>query len=203
MLLGGVPGVAAAPVTVIGGGVVGTNAVEMALGLGADVTVLDRDTAVLESLAARFGPALRTLYSSPSRLAQAVFTADLVIGAVLLPGARAPRVLTAEDVADMKAGAVVVDIAIDQGGCFETSRETTHSDPTYIIDEVVHYAVGNIPGAVPRTSTFALVNVTLPYIRLLADQGLDRAMAQRPELVEGLNVRDGRITNDAVRSALE
>ena len=133
---------------------------------------------------------------------RAVLEADLVIGAVLLPGAKAPRVLTAEDIEDMRPGSVVVDIAIDQGGCFETSRETRHSDPTYVIDDVVHYAVGNIPGAVPRTSTYALSNATLPYLRLIADLGIDAAMERRPELCEGLNTRDGEITNRAVLSAL-
>ena len=202
VLLGGVPGVAAAPVTVIGGGVVGTNAVEMALGLGADVTVLDRDMAVLESLAARFGPALRTLYSSPSRLAQAVFTADLVIGAVLLPGARAPRLITRQMVKVMRPGTVIVDVAIDQGGCAETSRPTTHAEPTYVVDDVVHYCVANMPGAVPRTSTQALNNATLPYVHKLADQGVVEAVAADKGLQDGLSVRHGRITEPAVADAL-
>ncbi len=202
VLLGGVPGVAAAPVTVIGGGVVGTNAVEMALGLGADVTVLDRDMAVLESLAARFGPALRTLYSSPSRLAQAVFTADLVIGAVLLPGARAPRLITRQMVKVMRPGTVIVDVAIDQGGCAETSRPTTHAEPTYVVDDVVHYCVANMPGAVPRTSTQALNNATLPYVHKLADQGVVEAIAADKGLQDGLSVRHGRITEPAVADAL-
>ena len=153
VLLGGIPGAAAAPVVVIGGGVVGRNAVEMALGLGADVTVLDRDAGVLESLAVRFGPAVHTLYSSPLTLEHAVVAADLVIGAVLLPGARAPRLITAQMVKRMRPGSVIVDVAIDQGGCAETSRPTTHAEPTYIVDDVVHYCVANMPGAVPRTST--------------------------------------------------
>ena len=203
VLLGGVPGVAAAPVTVIGGGVVGTNAVEMALGLGADVTVLDRDMAVLESLAARFGPALRTLYSSPSRLAQAVYTADLVIGAVLLPGARAPRLVTRQMVKVMRPGTVIVDVAIDQGGCAETSRPTTHADPTYVVDDVVHYCVANMPGAVPRTSTQALNNATLPYVLKLADQGIVNAIAADKGLQDGLSVRHGQITEPAVADALD
>jgi alanine dehydrogenase len=202
VLLGGVPGVAAAPVTVIGGGVVGTNAVEMALGLGADVTVLDRDMAVLESLAARFGPALRTLYSSPSRLATAVFTADLVIGAVLLPGARAPRLITRQMVRVMRPGTVIVDVAIDQGGCAETSRPTTHAEPTYVVDDVVHYCVANMPGAVPRTSTQALNNATLPYVHKLAGQGVVEAIAADKGLQDGLSVRHGRITEPAVADAL-
>ena len=202
VLLGGVPGVAAAPVTVIGGGVVGTNAVEMALGLGADVTVLDRDASVLELLAARFGPALRTLYSSPSRLAQAVYTADLVIGAVLVPGARAPRLITAQMVKVMRPGTVIVDVAIDQGGCAETSRPTTHADPTYIVHDVVHYCVANMPGAVPRTSTQALNNATLPYVIKLADQGVVDAIAADKGLQHGLSVRHGQITEPAVADAL-
>ena len=202
VLLGGVPGVAAAPVTVVGGGVVGTNAVQMALGLGADVTVLDRDAAVLESLSARFGPTLRTLYSTPSRLAQAVFTADLVIGAVLLPGARAPRLITRQMVKVMRPGTVIVDVAIDQGGCAETSRPTTHADPTYVVDEVVHYCVANMPGAVPRTATQALNNVTLPYVHKLAEQGTVAAVASDRSLQDGLSVRSGRITEPAVAAAL-
>ena len=202
VLLGGVPGVAAAPVTVIGGGVVGTNAVEMALGLGADVTVLDRDAGVLESLAARFGPALRTLYSSPSRLAQAVYTADLVIGAVLVPGARAPRLITNQMVKVMRPGTVIVDVAIDQGGCAETSRPTTHADPTYIVHDVVHYCVANMPGAVPRTSTQALNNATFPYVLKLADRGVVEAIADDPGLQDGLSVRRGHITEPAVADAL-
>ena len=202
VLLGGVPGVAAAPVTVIGGGVVGTNAVEMALGLGADVTVLDRDARVLESLAARFGPALRTVYSSPSRLSQAVFTADLVIGAVLLPGARAPRLITEQMVKVMRPGTVIVDVAIDQGGCAETSRPTTHADPTYVVHDVVHYCVANMPGAVPRTSTQALNNATLPYVIKLADQGVIEAVRADKGLQDGLSVRRGQITEPAVADAL-
>ena len=203
VLLGGVPGVAAAPVTVIGGGVVGTNAVEMALGLGADVTVLDRDTRVLESLAARFGPALRTLYSSPSRLAMSVYTADLVVGAVLVPGARAPHLITAQMVKVMRPGTVIVDVAIDQGGCAETSRPTTHADPTYIVHDVVHYCVANMPGAVPRTSTQALNNATLPYVIRLAEMGIVEAVAADKGLQDGLSVRRGQITEPAVADALD
>ena len=202
VLLGGVPGVPAAPVVVIGGGVVGRNAVEMALGLGADVTVLDRDAGVLEALAARFGPALRTLYSSPRTLEQAVVGADLVVGAVLLPGARAPRLISAEMVKQMHPGAVIVDVAIDQGGCAETSRPTTHADPTYVVDEVVHYCVANMPGAVPRTSTQALNNVTLPYVLKLADLGPVEAIRSDPGLQDGLSVRHGQITEPAVADAL-
>ncbi|MCY4069359.1 MAG: alanine dehydrogenase [Acidimicrobiaceae bacterium] len=203
VLLGGVPGVAAAPVTVIGGGVVGSNAVQMALGLGADVTVLDRDAAVLESLADRHGPALRTVYSTPTRLAQAVYTADLVVGAVLLPGARAPRLITRQMVKVMRPGTVVVDVAIDQGGCAETSKPTTHADPTFVVDEVVHYCVANMPGAVPRTATQALNNATLSYVLKLADSGVVEAVAGDKGLQDGLNVRRGLITEPAVAEALD
>ena len=203
VLLGGVPGVAAAPVVVIGGGVVGTNAIEMALGLGADVTVLDRDATVLESLAARFGPALRTLYSSPRTLENAVVCADLVVGAVLLPGARAPRLITAQMVKQMRTGTVIVDVAIDQGGCAETSQPTTHAEPTYTVHGVVHYCVANMPGAVPRTSTQALNNATLPYVIMLADQGVVDAIAADKGLQDGLSVRHGQITEPAVAEALD
>lgn len=202
VLLGGVPGVAPANVVVIGGGTAGANAVQMAVGLGADVTVFDLDPAPLRQIDRIYRGAVTTLIANRADVRRAVMDADLVIGAVLLPGAKAPRVLTAEDVADMKPGSVVVDIAIDQGGCFETSRETRHSDPTYVVDDVVHYAVGNIPGAVPRTSTYALSNATLPYLRLIADMGIDAAMERRPELGEGLNTRKGEITHGAVLSAL-
>ncbi|MDE0120642.1 MAG: alanine dehydrogenase [bacterium] len=202
VLLGGVPGVAAAHVVVIGGGVVGRNSVQMALGLGADVTVLDRDAAVLESLASRFGPAVRTLYSTPRTLAQLVQTADLVIGAVLLPGARTPRLITATMVKQMRPGSVIVDVAIDQGGCAETSRPTTHADPTYVVDGVVHYCVANMPGAVPRTSTQALNNVTLPYVLKLANMGPVEAIRSDPGLQDGLSVRRGHITEPAVADAL-
>ena len=202
VLLGGVPGAAPAPVVVIGGGVVGSNAVELAIRLGADVTVVDRNQAVLESLSARFGSAVRTLYSSPLALENAVVAADLVIGAVLLPGARAPRLITAQMVKRMQPGAVIVDVAIDQGGCAETSRPTTHADPTYIVDEVVHYCVANMPGAVPRSSTQALNDATLPYVLKLADLGPVEAIRSDPGLQDGLNVRRGQITEPAVSDAL-
>jgi alanine dehydrogenase len=202
VLLGGVPGVPAASVVVIGGGVVGRNAVEMALGLQADVTVLDRDAGVLESLAARFGPALRTLYSTPGTLKQAVVNADLVVGAVLLPGARAPRLIAAQMVKQMRPGSVIVDVAIDQGGCAETSRPTTHANPTYVVDGVVHYCVANMPGAVPRTSTQALNNATLPYVLKLADLGPVQAIKSDQGLQNGLTVYRGRITEPAVAAAL-
>ena len=203
VLLGGVPGVQAAKVVVIGAGTAGSNAVQMAVGLGADVTVFDLNPGRLRDLDQIYRGAVRTLIANRADVRRAVLEADLVIGAVLLPGAKAPRVLTAEDVKDMKPGSVVVDLAIDQGGCFETSRETSHSDPTYVIDEVVHYAVGNIPGAVPRTSTYALANVTLPYLTLIADRGVDGAIERRPELAAGLNTRSGEVTNQAVLAALD
>ena len=203
VLLGGIPGVESAKVVVIGGGTAGSNAVQMAVGLGADVTVFDLNPDRLREIDQIYRGAVATLIANRSDVRRAVLEADLVIGAVLLPGAKAPRVLTAEDIKDMKPGSVVVDIAIDQGGCFETSRETRHSDPTYVLDDVVHYAVGNIPGAVPRTSTYALSNATLPYLRLLADLGVDAAIERRPDLREGLNTRNGDITNQAVLSALE
>ena len=201
-LLGGVPGVAAAPVVVLGGGVVGTNAIQMALGLGAEVTVLDRDPVVLERLSARFGPALRTLYSTPATLERAVAGADLVVGAVLLRGARTPRLIGEQMVKQMRPGAVLVDVAIDQGGCAATSRPTTHADPTYTVDGVVHYCVANMPGAVPRTSTLALNNATLPYVLRLADLGPEAAMRADAGLRNGLTVHRGRITEPAVAETL-
>ena len=202
VLLGGAPGVAPAKVVVIGGGMAGANAVQITAGMGADVTVFDLDAAVLRSLDRIYRGAVTTLSANRADVRRAALEADLVIGAVLLPGAKAPRVLTAEDTADMKPGSVVVDIAIDQGGCFETSRETSHSDPTYVLDGVVHYAVGNIPAAVPRTATYALANASLPYLQLVADLGLDAAAERRPELALGVNTRRGRIVNEAVRTAL-
>ncbi|WP_420612347.1 alanine dehydrogenase [Candidatus Spongiisocius sp.] len=203
VLLSGVPGVEPADVVVIGGGMAGANALRVAVGMGANVKVFDLNPARLREIDNLYRGAVTTLIANRADVRAAVLRADLVIGAVLLPGARAPRVLTAEDVRDMRPGSVVVDIAIDQGGCFETSRETRHSDPTYTVDGVVHYAVGNIPGAVPRTSTFALANSTIPYVRLLADHGLEVAIERRPELGEGINTRGGAITNETVRSALD
>ncbi len=201
VLLGGVPGVPGAKVTVIGGGVVGLNAIEMALGLGADVTVLDRDLGVLERLAARFGPALRTVYSTVTSLNVEVIGADLVIGAVLVPGARAPNLVTKEHVRQMRPGTVLVDVAIDQGGCFETSHPTTHTDPTFLVHDVVHYCVANMPGAVPTTSSHALNNATLPHVIELADHGLD-ALRHDPNLRNGLNVVAGRVTEPHVAAEL-
>lgn len=203
ILLGGVPGVPPAHVVVIGGGVVGSNSIEMAIGLGADVTVLDRNVNVLGELADRFGPALRTIYSTRSALEEQVLSADLVIGAVLVKGAAAPKLVTADQVRRMRPGSVLADVAIDQGGCFETSHPTTHTEPTYVIDEVVHYCVANMPGAVPRTSTLALNNVTLPFVLALADLGPIDAMRRDPHLLNGLNVFDGDITEPAVAEALD
>ena len=202
VLMGGVPGVEPAKVAVIGAGMAGSNAVQMAAGLGADVTVFDLNPAPLRHLDQVYRGLVKTRIANRLDVRNAALEADLVIGAVLLPGAKAPRVLTREDISDMKPGSVVVDISIDQGGCFETSRETKHSDPTYLVDEVVHYAVGNIPGAVPRTSTYALTNATMPYLRLLANHGVDGAIERRAELEGGLSTRSGEITNETVREAL-
>jgi len=198
ILIGGVPGVAAAKVVVIGGGVVGENAIQMAVGVGADVTVLDRNLDVLNHLAERFGPALSTMYSTCAALEQTVLEADLVIGGVLVKGAAAPKLVTRAMVAGMKAGSVLVDVAIDQGGCFETSKATTHADPTFMIDEVVHYCVTNMPGAVPRTSTHALNNATLPFTLMLADRGYKDALLSSEHFLNGLNVINGKITEEAV-----
>lgn len=202
ILLGGVPGVEPATVIIIGGGVAGSNAAQMAFGMGADVHVYDMSPVPLRAIDKQYHGAVKTRVASPLDIKNAAAHADLVIGAVLLPGARAPRLLSREDVTNMRPGSVLVDISIDQGGCFETSRETKHSDPTYLVDDVVHYAVGNIPGAVPRTSTFALTNVTTPYLRLLASEGIDTAMERRPELVGGLNVRHGQIVHEVVAAQL-
>lgn len=198
VLLGGVPGVAPAKVSVIGGGVVGENAIQMALGMGADVTVLDRNIDVLNHLNARFGPALKTLYSNAATLESSVLQADLVIGGVLIKGAAAPKLVTSAMIKQMRAGSVVVDVAIDQGGCFETSRPTTHAEPTYLVNDVVHYCVANMPGAVPRTSTYALNNATLPFALQLADEGYRKALLDNPHLLEGLNVIHGKVTYKAV-----
>ncbi|ADZ69862.1 alanine dehydrogenase [Polymorphum gilvum] len=202
ILVGGVPGVPAANVVVIGGGVVGAHAITMALGLGADVTVLDRNVDVLATLARSFGSALRTVYSTRASLEHYVLNADLVVGAVLVPGAAAPKLVSADMVRRMKAGSVIVDVAIDQGGCVETARPTTHSEPTYVVDGVVHYCVANMPGAVPRTSTFALNNVTLPYTLALAAQGAKKALLDNPNFLPGLNVYQGKVTCKAVADAL-
>jgi alanine dehydrogenase len=202
ILLGGVPGVAPAKVVIIGGGVVGENAIMMALGMGAEVTVLDRKVDVLGRLSRQFGPALRTVYSTRAATEEYVLAADMVIGAVLVVGAEAPKLVSAEMVRAMKPGSVLVDVAIDQGGCFETSRPTTHADPTYVVDGIVHYCVANMPGAVPITSTYALNNVTLPYALALADKGYVRALLENPDFRNGLNVCDGKVTYRAVADDL-
>jgi len=203
ILLGGVPGVAPAKVVILGGGVSGTHAAEMAVGLRADVTVVDRSVKRLRELSSIFGPSLRTEYSTQEHIDALVREADLVIGAVLIAGAAAPKLVTRDMVRRMQPGAVLVDISIDQGGCFETSRPTTHADPTYVVDDVIHYCVANMPGAVPRTSTFALNNATLPFARRLADHGWKAAMQADPHLANGLNVHAGHVTNEAVAQALD
>jgi alanine dehydrogenase len=202
ILLGGVPGVAPARVLILGGGVAGTHAAQMAVGLRAEVTLIDRDLRRLRELDVRFNGRLRTLYSTAANIEHAVLEADLVIGAVLVPGAAAPHLVSAELVSRMRPGSVVVDIAIDQGGCFETSRPTTHLEPTFVTSGVVHYCVTNMPGAVPRTSAFALNNATLPYVRALAGKGWQRAMADDPGLAAGLNVLQGRVVHPVVAQAL-
>jgi alanine dehydrogenase len=203
VLLGGMPGVPPAKVVVLGGGNVGSNAARMAVGLGAHVTVLDISMPRLYELEAVFGPAVYTVHATLDAVEVEVASADLVIGAVLVPGAAAPRIVTRDMVAGMKRGSVVVDVAIDQGGCFETSRPTNFAEPTYRVDEVVHYCVTNMPGAVARTSTFALNGATLPFILALAEKGHSRALAEDPYFADGLNVFRGRITHPAVAAALE
>ncbi|MEI6897706.1 MAG: alanine dehydrogenase [Psychromonas sp.] len=201
MLLGGVPGVAPAKVVIIGGGMVGNNAAQMAVGLGADVTILDRNIDTLRSLNVQFANTAKVIFSTADALEKEVLAADLVIGAVLVPGATAPKLVTKEHIAKMKPGSAIVDVAIDQGGCFETSHATTHQDPTYIVDEVVHYCVANMPGAVARTSTFALNNATLPYIVKLANLGYQVALKSDSGLLNGLNVIAGQLTCESVALA--
>jgi alanine dehydrogenase len=191
-----------AKVVVLGGGVVGTHAIHIALGMGADVWVLDRSMDALRALWRQFGRPLNTVYSTRAAVARHVLGADLVIGGVLIAGAETPKLVTAEMVKQMKPGAVVVDVAIDQGGCFETSRPTTHAEPTYAVDEVIHYCVANMPGGVPRTSTFALNNVTLPHVLALADKGYKKALQDDPHLRAGLNVHKGDVTYEQVANAL-
>jgi alanine dehydrogenase len=203
ILMGGVPGVPPADVLVLGGGVAGAHATLIALGMGASVTVLDRNPEVLRRIAAEFGPPVRTAFSTRDVVETLCRRSDLVIAAVLIPGAAAPKIISAETVRAMKAGSVIVDIAIDQGGCAETSRPTTHSHPTYVVDDVVHYCVTNMPGAVPRTSTFALNNVTLPFVLALANNGLRPALAEDPHLRAGLNIHEGQVTHKAVAGALK
>jgi alanine dehydrogenase len=198
VLLGGVPGVLPAKVAVIGGGVVGFNAAQMAAGLGADVTILDRSPEVLEKLGIYFEARAKTRFSNRANLAECVAEADLVIGAVLIPGAAAPKLVSVDMLKTMRKGAVLVDVAIDQGGCFETSHATTHAEPTYIVDGIVHYCVANMPGAVARTSTYALNNVTLPHALRIANMGWKDALGSDPHLLAGLNVWDGKVTYEAV-----
>jgi alanine dehydrogenase len=202
ILLGGVPGVAAATVLVIGGGVVGMNAAFIAIGMQADVFVFDRSIDRLRELEVAFGGRASTVYSSTLAIEEMLPRADLVIGSVLVHGGRAPRVVTREQLSLMKRHAVLVDVSIDQGGCFETSHPTTHSDPTYEVDEITHYCVTNMPGAVPITSTYALTNATLPYVLELAEHGVDGALERDAGLAKGLNVRAGEITYGAVAEAL-
>jgi len=194
VLLGGVPGVLPGKVIIIGGGVVGFNAAQMAAGLGADVTILDRNPEVLERLGTYFEARAKTRFSNMANLSECLREADLVIGAVLIPGAAAPKLVSRAMLGSMKPGAVLVDVAIDQGGCFETSRPTTHADPTYVVDGIVHYCVTNMPGAVARTSTYALNNVTLPHALRIADLGWQEAMRSDPHLLAGLNIWNGKVT---------
>lgn len=194
VLLGGVPGVEAAKVVVIGGGVVGTNAVRMAMGMEADVTVLDKSLRRLKELDMQFGSKLKTVYATVDAIDRYVVQADLVVGAVLVPGAVAPKLVTHDIVSQMKPGSVLVDVAIDQGGCFETSHPTTHAQPTYVVDGVIHYCVANMPGAVPRTSTFALNNATLPFVMQLATLGVVPALKANKHLLHGLNIYQGTLT---------
>ena len=202
ILLGGVAGVAPAKIVVLGAGVVGTSAVQIAVGSGAHVVVLDRNIDKLRRIEDLFGARTVTVFSNRENLERHVLSADLVIGAVLIPGAAAPKLVTREMVARMKPGSVLVDVAIDQGGCFETSRPTTHTDPTFVVDGVVHYCVANMPGAVPRTSTYALNNATLPYVLQLADRGYRDALKADPHLRAGLNVHAGKVTCREVAEAL-
>ena len=198
VLLGGVPGVDPAKVMIIGGGTVGFNACQMAVGMGARVVVLDRSIRVLRHFDAVFSARLETVFSSADAIERHITDADLVIGGVLVPGAAAPKLVTREHLGLMKRGSVLVDVAIDQGGCFETSHATTHAEPTYIVDGIVHYCVANMPGAVPRTSTFALNNATLPFAIALADKGAKQAMLDDPHLLQGLNVHRGMVTYEGV-----
>ena len=201
VLLGGVPGVDPAKVVVLGGGVVGTNAVHIALGMGADVWVIDRNVDVLRRLWSHFGRPLNTVYSTRDAIDRHLRDADLVIGAVLIPGAETPKIITREHVKMMRPGSVIVDVAIDQGGCAETSRPTTHDNPTYTVDGVIHYCVANMPGGVPKTSTQALNNATLPFVIALAEKGWKRALAEDEHLRHGLNIWDGKVTCKPVADA--
>lgn len=203
LLLGGVPGVERAKVVVLGGGVAGSNAARIALGLEAEVVVIERSLARITYLDELFGARLKTAFASTEAIEKAVLEADAVVGTVLIPGAAAPRLIGKNLVSRMKRGSVIVDVAIDQGGCCETSRPTTHRDPTYLVDEVVHYCVANMPGAVPRTSTFALTNATFPYVLDLAQKGIKQALAEDPMLASGLNICRGHLTHEAVARNLD
>jgi alanine dehydrogenase len=203
VLISGVPGVPPAKVVILGGGVVGANAAQMAVGLGADVSVLDRSLDTLRRIDARFGAAVKTIFSTASAIEAEVLQADLVIGGVLIPGAAAPKLVTRAMLKRMKRGAVLVDVSIDQGGCFETSRPTTHDAPTYEVDGVIHYCVANMPGAVARTSTLALNNATLPFVLALADRGWPQALREDANLANGLNIAAGQVTHRAVAEALD
>ncbi len=202
VLIGGVPGVMPANVVMIGGGVVGFNAAQMSAGMGGQTTILDRNSEVLEKVGTHFESRANTRFSNEANLLDAIRQADLVIGAVLIPGAAAPKLVRREMLKEMKPGAVLVDVAIDQGGCFETSRPTTHDEPTYIVDDIVHYCVANMPGAVARTSTYALNNVTLPHALRIADMGWRDALRADPHLAQGLNVCHGAVTFPAVAREL-
>jgi alanine dehydrogenase len=201
VLLGGVPGVEPGQVTVVGGGIVGLNAVKMAIGLGADVTILDVSLPRLRWFDNQFHGRVKTLYSNPYNMERMLAKSDLVIGAVLLPGAKAPKLISREMLGLMKPGSAIVDVAVDQGGCVETTKPTTHADPTYLVDGIVHYAVANMPGAVARTSTFALNNATIPYGLRIANLGWEAAVKGNPSLAKGLNVANGKVTYKAVADA--
>lgn len=202
VLLGGVPGVAPGKVLIIGGGIVGCNAAMIACGMGAEVTIVDTSLEKLRQIAIQFGTAVKGVFSTPEAIAALARDADLVIGAVLIPGAKAPKLLTADMVRTMKKGSVVVDVAIDQGGCFETSKPTTHDAATYLVDHVIHYCVTNMPGAVPITSTNALNNALMPFVAAIADHGVSKALSRSEGLMQGLNINRGNITNAAVADAL-
>ena len=201
ILVGGVPGVPPARVVILGAGVSGTHAAEMAVGLRADVSIFDVSAARLNALDQQFGGRLRTIFSTPDAIAAEIAGADLVIGCVLTPGAAAPKLVRRDELRKMKTGSVLVDVAIDQGGCFETSRPTTHADPTYVIDGIVHYCVANMPGAAPLTSTYALNSVTAPFVLSLANKGTERALSEDEHFAAGLNIRRGEICHPAVYAA--
>lgn len=202
VLLGGVPGVSPAKVIILGAGIVGTHAAHIAVGMGADVLMFDNNPDTLEQHWRQFGNTTHSIFSTKSTLEEHVLDADLLIGGVLIPGASAPKLVSKEMISNMKAGSVVVDVAIDQGGCFETSKATTHADPTYVVDDVVHYCVANMPGAVPRTSTYALNNATLPFALNIADKGITQALLESSYLRDGLNVHSGKITYQHVAEDL-